>query len=460
MKRIITLAASALCALSVSPSALALNVPEIPGATVSLLVKDVNTGEVIYKRNTDDWLQPASTQKLLTALVAKQRLGSSFRYTTSIHQDDRGAVINFSGDPTLSRQDLTRLLQQAYQKNPSIFRGDIYLYNGGFSGSNRAIGLTWDTMGSCYAAPSSGISLDYNCAEAALYRDGEIGDIARLNIPEHHLITVQNSVEIVTKETYFDTLCNIYLDANDNNSYSLTGCQVQHSSPLPLKFAIQNPEKYVAEVIRSDLERLGLPFDGTIYLTQTPADTAALSSHRSASLNTLLARVLQDSNNVVSDSLLRTIGLQEGQGSYVYGSHILRKHLADLFGDTSWLRVPIDDGSGLSRNNRLTVDHLAQVLAYIRRNEPSLMALLPVSGESGTMKYRRSMQEEEFEGRIRAKTGSIYGAINLAGFVTTDSGRELMIVQVVNGNFARSSSGQERPWITFEKALYAELLGM
>ncbi len=432
--------------------------PSLPGAATALYIQDVSTGAMVASHLSQQWMQPASTQKILTALVAKQRLGSNFRYSTTIHSDKRGAVIGFNGDPTLTRQQLARLLRQGITQNKSLFSGDIYLSNSTFVGEDRAVGVPWDTLGVCYAAPATGIALEKNCVQGALYSNRGEGQLTRLNVPTHHLITVDNQVKVVSKATQETTFCELTLQAHPNNHYQLSGCLVQREQPLPLNFAIQDPAQYMTDVIHAELKRLGIPFSGNIYLTNKPSTSPALHQHLSQPLNTLLADVLQKSNNVLTDSLLRTLGAQQGNGSFTYGAHVLKQHLAALFEDDKWLSTPLSDGSGLSRNNRLTTLQLAQVLTYIAKHEPELLAIFPISGESGTLRYRRSVRHAPLKGKIQAKTGSLYGASNLAGFVTTESGKKLLVIQLVNDYFWQPKPNTESPLIQFERALYSELV--
>ncbi len=79
----------------------------------------------------------------------------------------------------------------------------------------------------------------------------------------------------------------------------------------------------------------------------------------------------------------------------------------------------VADGSGLSRNNRMTTDDMQQVLRYIWQHdkELNLIASLPISGESGTLKYRKSMRSSPIKGQIQAKSGSVYGSYNMAGYI-------------------------------------------
>ncbi|WP_413111042.1 D-alanyl-D-alanine carboxypeptidase/D-alanyl-D-alanine-endopeptidase [Thaumasiovibrio sp. DFM-14] len=431
------------------------NVTPTLGASTALLVVDPLTSERLLDQHSDILLPPASTQKLLTALAAKQILGEAFRFRTAIHHEGQHALLAFSGDPTLQRTHIASLLRRGYQHNKQLFNGDIHLYRGDFAGPDRAPGITWDVLGVCYAAPAAAISLEDNCVQGALYANTGIGQRARLHVPAHHLITVDNNVTVVSKQQQEAAQCELLLEANSDNHYQLQGCVVERDTPLPLNFALQSPERYMQDVIYTELARLNIPFQGKVIISDHPPRSVALYQHLSAPLMTLLELVLQDSNNVLTDSLLRSMASTDGTMSQ--GAFVLRSHFADLFNDPGWLNVPLVDGSGLSRNNRLTAKQLMQVLSYVYQHEPALFALLPISGESGTLRYRQSVRHTPLKGALQAKTGSLYGAHNLAGELTTQSGRKLLVVQLVNGYFWQHQPGIESPLIRFERQFYQQL---
>ncbi|POF60164.1 D-alanyl-D-alanine carboxypeptidase/D-alanyl-D-alanine-endopeptidase, partial [Vibrio vulnificus] len=105
-------------------------------------------------------------------------------------------------------------------------------------------------------------------------------------------------------------------------------------------------------------------------------------------------------------------------GSFANGTEAVKQILYSKAGiDLS--RAQLADGSGLSRNNRINPMDMMSILKYIWQHdkELGLVALMPKSGESGTLKYRQSMRSDPVKGQIVAKSGSLYGSYNMAGFV-------------------------------------------
>ena len=325
------------------------------GHDVALIVIDPTTGmPPLYAQRESQLQAPASTQKLITALAAKLYLGDSFRFTTDLERDQHDIILRFSGDPTLSRQQLATLLTQLKKHKLSAIKGDIILNGSVFSGYERAPGWPWDIIGVCYSAPSSSISLEHNCVQAALYSNKALGQLTRVNVPAHQPIEVSSDALIVSKDQQKARYCDLTLTADNSNNYQLSGCLPQRDKPLPLNFAVQNTVDYTAAVIRNELKRAGIRFDGEI-LRDDKASGKRIARHHSAPLSELLDTMVKESDNLIADNLTKTLGHRyfNQPGTFNNGVAAIKAILNEQAGiDLS--QAVLVDGSGLSRNNRLT----------------------------------------------------------------------------------------------------------
>ncbi|WP_246225635.1 D-alanyl-D-alanine carboxypeptidase/D-alanyl-D-alanine endopeptidase [Vibrio agarilyticus] len=388
---------------------------------------------------------PASTLKILTALAAKAKLGDEFRYTTALSASDSDWVLRFSGDPTLTREDLNRLLVTAKRLGHRKINGDLWLDDSAFSGYDRAVGWPWDGLGVCYSAPASAISLDGNCAHAALYsqKNGQ----TRVNLPAHYPLKVITTTQTVSEKEQKARHCGLELHSDNTNRYHLSGCMTSRDKPLPLKFAIQNSALYTKAVLKTLLKANGIVLNGSIRIGQPSTNTArqTIARHHSNPLPSLLKVMLQESNNLIADNLTKSLGaaVYQTSGSFANGTAAIIEVLAQL--GISLEGAQLVDGSGLSRNNRLSPQQMFAVLHYIANHDAQLqlITLLPSSGLDGTLKYRPSMRAEDITGRIKAKSGSLYGSYNMAGFGLNETGTpHTAFVHFVRDFFPDKTLGQ------------------
>ncbi|MFY2507744.1 serine-type D-Ala-D-Ala carboxypeptidase [Vibrio pectenicida] len=443
------------------------------GSRASLIIESLNQQDILFDtQNNDVFFPPASTLKLVTALAAKLELGDNFRYETRLEKINKDIVVHFSGDPTLTTEDLKQLFLIAKRNGLEQIDGNIWLDNSAFTGYDRAVGWPWDILGVCYSAPATAITLDGNCVQASIYTqdDGQ----TRVYVPEHFPVYVTTQASSVTKDHQESTQCSLELVTSPNNHYQLQGCLIKRSKPLPLKFAVQDPELYTQRMLSNMLSQLEIPFSGSVkigtategFQATSSQTTSNLATHHSLPLINLLTTMLKESDNLIADNLTKTLGAKFyiQPGSFNNGTQAIKQI---IFAHTGIdLRdIPMADGSGLSRNNRFSSLTMAKILRHIWLNDEQLqlISLMPTSGESGTLKYRRSMRKEPIKGQIVAKSGSLYGSHNMAGFGLNHSGKpSTLFVQYIADYFPEKKKNDSPPTIApitqFEEMFYRDVV--
>lgn len=412
------------------------------------ILADAHTGNIETSHNGELLLKPASTQKLVTTLAGALALGPDWRYQTQVYYRgvlDNGhlvgdLLVDFVGDPTLKREQLRDLLKRSGVKQVS---GNLLLNQQRFSGYDRGNGWSWNDLSVCYTAPVAALILDRNCVQGALYAN--TGQAARATVPAHQPVKVSAEVKVVNNVEQKRSFCSLDVEMTPPNQYRLTGCIGPRKEPWPLRFAIQDVNAWGKDLSRWALGQAGILLSGTIKDSRINVQTSThlvaqdwqpVASHQSPTLKELSRTILEHSDNLYADSLLRTLGAEHFRqpGSFANGTQAVREILlqeANLDLGPSWLA----DGSGLSAHNLLRAQDLLAVLLVIA-NEPRaqwLKALLPVSGESGTLLYRKSVQDPSLKGKIQAKTGTIAHVQNLAGFLDTNGGQQKVFVLLQNG---------------------------
>ncbi|MCE0493337.1 serine-type D-Ala-D-Ala carboxypeptidase [Vibrio salinus] len=436
----------------------------LPQSTRSALLIETIHGNETFSQNTNQFFPPASTAKLLTALSAKLELGDNFSFSTRLNTNQSDVVIHFSGDPELTYHDLLLLFKKYKETLGSKIKGNIWLDNSAFTGYQKAIGWPWDILGVCYSAPSTAITLDHNCVLGSIYtlNNGK----TRVHTPEQFPIVVSSRVKVVSDEEQKHTLCELELTSDNENHYLLNGCITKKASPLPLKFAVQNPELYATRMVYKIINNLNMKLGGQIYIgTPKHKSEKLIAEHLSPRLPSLLNKMLKKSDNLIANNLTKAMGKRFfiQPGSFANGTEAIKQILLTKAGiDLS--SAQLVDGSGLSRNNRLTAHQVASVLKYILKHNKQLqiLDLLPVAGKSGTLKYRSSMRDQAIVGRIKAKSGSLYGSHNMAGYgLDSDGNPKTIFVQFITDYFPvqeGETSQKLHPLRNFETAFYKKII--
>ncbi|WP_108649793.1 D-alanyl-D-alanine carboxypeptidase/D-alanyl-D-alanine endopeptidase [Dongshaea marina] len=415
----------------------------VPGYRLSLIVQGIHSAKPEFSVNHDERMQPASLQKLLTATAAAIELTPDFRYQTTLTADpsrikgdtlEGDLYLNFTGDPELSRAQLRELWQQLKDKGIRKITGNLYLMDGIFSGYPRGRGWAWDDLGVCFTAPSSAIIIDHNCVQGALYPT-KLNEKARLHIPDFQPIHVQSEVMTLSAEQAKQQFCSLDLKRLDKNRYWLSGCMPLQEKPLPLNFAVSNPSLFGKDVVIGQLKKAGITLKGkAIIAHQLKGPGTTLAWVQSPPLKEMVTTMLKESDNLIADALLKTLGHHyfKQAGNYRNGVAAMKVILQKKAGLTL-THTPLEDGSGLSSRNLISAQQLITLLRYIAIDMPWLKAALPVAGMDGTLKYRSGFTQAPLKGDVHAKTGTMAHVSNLAGFIKTESGKEKAFVLMVSG---------------------------
>jgi len=212
--------------------------------------------------------------------------------------------------------------------------------------------------------------------------------------------------------------------------------------------AYADPERYNARALLGMWKDMSGRIGGTV--RDGVAPVAATTPPTFEVPSPTLAEVIRDinkySNNVMAQQLFLTLGLtQRGAGTPDAAREVVRQWSQERLG-ASVAALVIDNGSGLSRESRVSAQLLARLLlaAWASPVMPELMASLPVAGIDGTLKRSRATL-----GRAHLKTGSLRDVAGIAGYVLANSGRRYVVVAIANhanANAARPAFDELVQW--------------
>jgi serine-type D-Ala-D-Ala carboxypeptidase/endopeptidase (penicillin-binding protein 4) len=175
---------------------------------------------------------------------------------------------------------------------------------------------------------------------------------------------------------------------------------------------------YAALQLRGALRAEGIKVHGGTAATSPPG-ASTIASEASPNLATLLGLTLPPSDNYFAETLIKDIGARfGGAGTTVAGAGVVRTTIAKDFG----LRPYLIDGSGLSHSDHTTPKQVVELLTALAHSPlgTTLRKDLAVAGESGTLSER--MRHTPATGRCQAKTGTLNGVSNLAGYCESEGG--------------------------------------
>lgn len=439
----------------------------LAGAKVALRVVQLGdragADRVLYSTLGDQALMPASNMKLLTVAAALHTLKPDFAFSTGLMLHEGDLHLWGDGDPTLGDAEL---LRPAGWTTTTVFRhwadelrrrGIRQVRHVIFDDSvfdEEFIHPRWPAgqLNRRYAAEVAGLNLNANCIDLYLAPADGNATSCRLD-PVTRYVTIRNLVRPGAQNTAWGAR------APQSNEITLRG-DLRAALVKPLSVTVYDPAAFTATVMAETLREAGVEITGEVrrdrqsrqrYQAARPADRApwtAIGVHKTP-LPIVLTRCNKDSMNLYAEALLKRIGFAAaGQsGSWANGGAAVLSYARSLGVNIDNLKI--DDGSGLSRDNRVTAELLCAVLssAHHGPGRDAFAATLAVAGVDGTLDDRFSTFPH-LQKRVLAKSGYISGVRSLSGYLNARDGRviafAILMNDVVDGRGAEVKLLQER----------------
>jgi D-alanyl-D-alanine carboxypeptidase/D-alanyl-D-alanine-endopeptidase (penicillin-binding protein 4) len=413
-------------------------------ARLGVAVHSTRAGRLVYERGADQPLRLASNTKLFTTAAAVALLGPEFRFRTSVGVAGEDLHVFGGGDPNLSgrfhNEDPLAIfrLWAGRLREAGVRRvRDIVLHTGIFEDRHLNPGWKEYDLWWWWSAPFGALSFNDNCVDLRIEPAAE-GQPCRVTLsPATSYVTIVNQ----TRSTPRPRRPFGFTRAPGTNTITLRG---DVAGRAEYSVAIHDPTRYFGTVLRETLQACGIAVDGELRPTDAgPGDVPDFRelAFWESDLARTIAVCNQPSQNFYAEMLLRTLGWKlRGKGTLENGLAVVHEFLEREVGLSG---VSLQDGSGLTRENRASATDLVRLLLYMRvhRHAQAFLESLPTNGAPrGTLRNR--LTAPDLRGRVRAKTGHIAGVSTLSGYAESVGGDVFVFSILVNS--PEGTSGADR----------------
>ncbi|HXB66300.1 MAG TPA: D-alanyl-D-alanine carboxypeptidase/D-alanyl-D-alanine-endopeptidase [Solirubrobacteraceae bacterium] len=345
----------------------------LAGAKSGAYVYDMSTGKPLFAEGATVRRPPASVEKLYTSVTALERMGPQARLETSV-------------------------LGVGHLTPGGVWEGDLYLHGGGDPtfGSGAFIRSHYGGVGTSVEALAAQVK--------------------------------QAGVRRVTGKVYGDESYFNSLRGDPSSGYAWDPYLEGVLSALAFNRGESGNEKgphapaaWAARRLRAALRAEGVTVEGGGGTATAPPGAVHVASVQSPTITQLLGLMLPPSDNFFAETLIKGLGARfGGAGTTAAGAKVVRETIAEL-----GLHPELVDGSGLSETDRTSPYEVVTLLNEMARTELGtiLRGDLAVAGHTGTLSER--MRDSAADGRCEAKTGTLTGVSNLAGYCTAANGNVL-----------------------------------
>ena len=443
--------------------AAALDRAKLPRDAVVAAVQEVGSDGPRLAWQIDQPVNPASLMKLLTTFASLEMLGPAWSWSTPVWLQgnvrdgvlDGNLVIKGSGDPKLVVERMWLLLRRVQQLGVREIRGDIVLDRSAFVvPEQNAADFDGEALRP-YNVRADALMLNYKAVVFTFTADPARG-VAMVGVdPPLAGVRFDASVPLAGGNCD-DWRGALRADFADPMRVRFGGNYPAACGEKVWSVAYADANSYNERAVAGLWQEMGGRLSGSVHDGTAPA-TSPTFGLGSPTLAEVIRDINKYSNNVMAQQLFLTLALtQRGSGTPDAARDLLRQWATERFGAAAATGLVIDNGSGLSRDGRVSARLLTRLLqsAWTSPVMPELISSLPVSGIDGTLKKSRATL-----GRAHLKTGSLRDVAGIAGYVLADSGRRYVVVVIVNhpnANAARPAFDALVQWAASDGAAAAE----
>ena len=426
---------------------------KIPSDSYSLYVRDVAAQEAILAVNADTAFNPASVIKIIPTLAALELLGPAYQWKTEVytlgHINDGvlagDLLLKGYGDPHLVIEELRKLLEELRRRGLREISGDLLIDSSWFDVPAADPGAFDNRPFHSYNVLPHALLVNFKAVHFHFYPSANGKDVQIHAEPELAGLSIDNRLRLRQRSCGgFQRGITVTVPDGDRAATVIfSGRFPNRCRHYILTRALMTPETYAYGAFKLIWQQLGGTITGQVRSALAPTQQEPYLVHHSKSLSDIIRYINKFSNNVMTRQLLLTLGaeLQEAPGTVEKGVQVINDYLAALGLEVHSLHI--DNGAGLSRQVRVSAQLLAAVLqrGWDIPQAPEFISSLAITGVDGTA--RRRLSNKAAAGSAHIKTGTIDEVSAIAGYVQAQSGRDFIVVGMLNRKLAHKGHGKE-----------------
>jgi len=423
-----------------------LQTPAVQMANVGVCVRRLSTGNKVASYRSGNLIPPASVMKLLSTATALEYWGEDYRFETELRYSgmiqngvlEGDLYIVGKGDPTLGGRDwrgeafLGTWVKAIREAGISKINGSVVADVSYYDGDAMNPGWLYEDMGNYYAPGIYALAYLDNTMMVQL-KSGAIGSVATVlnTLPVVPGIQFENHIRCT--EINYDGAF-IHGLPYQNCRY-LTGSIPCNHGVFGVKGDLPNPPLLLAEHLTRQLRLSHIPVrdSASTIAESNRKSTTRIYTHYSPTLGAIVEQTNLHSINLNAEMIFRNLASALDVPCTIHNaSDFIRQFWHNRGVDI--YSAQIMDGCGLAPQNGVSADHLVNLLTYMAhsKHHAAFYNSLPVSGKTGTLK--KLLAGTELEGKIHAKSGTIKGTRNYAGYMDLPNGDQLVFAVLVNSS--------------------------
>jgi D-alanyl-D-alanine carboxypeptidase/D-alanyl-D-alanine-endopeptidase (penicillin-binding protein 4) len=454
-----------------APISRALKQAGIPTSATAIYVHEIGAAQPRLAVNAGTGMNPASVMKLVTTFAGLELLGPAYTWKTELYVNgvlngdtlQGDLIIKGYGDPKLNLENFWLLTRRLRQTGLREIAGDLVLDGSHFELPSAHPAAFDGKPHRSYNVLPEALLVNYRTLALRLIPQPASKTVRIIADPLLGSFDLKNGLTLVSGQ------CNEWRDAlntdirtaatgNARGFIALNGIYSSDCGEKTLYLSVHDTSDYIFSLFKQLWEEQGGVFRGRVHMGTVPEGITPLETHQSPPLADIVRDINKFSNNTAARQLYLALGLSNDPawGTVAGGTDrtaISATNAAASSADKPratleksalvmqrWLtsrrfnfaELVIENGSGLSRNERISAGHLGALLlsAFQSPVMPEFISSLPIAAVDGTMKKR--LNGSAAAGQAHIKTGLLEGVRTMGGYVLDKDGRRVVVVFFVN----------------------------
>ena len=347
-------------------------------------------------------VNPASVMKLVTTYAGLELLGPAYTWATPVYVDGNvkdgvltgNLIIQGRGDPKLVLERLWLLLRRVQSLGIKTITGDILLDRSAFAAPTQSpADFDGEPLRPYNAAPDA-LLINYKSVVMTFVPNYASGMASVSFEPPLANVQMQTTVALTTAKDCSDYRGALQAEFSDPFRITFKGSYPVACGEKVWPIAYADPASYAERAVAGMWQDMGGKLGGRVRDGRAPVGLKSAFEATSPTLAEVIRDINKYSNNVMAQQLFLTLSLNQNPNqnpaSFEASRTVVQNWWRERFGEQD---MPVlDNGSGLSRQERITPQGLARMLqtAYVSGSMPELMSSLPIVGVDGTLRRSKS----------------------------------------------------------------------
>ncbi len=428
----------------------------VPKSAVGIYISEVGSKKPILSLNSDVAMNPASVMKLVTTYAGLEILGPAYNWRTVLYANGQitdgvlhgDLVIKGYGDPKLDLENFWLLIHRLRQTGLREITGNLILDHTHYDIPNDDPGAFDGQPFRTYNIIPEALLINYRTTAIILTPQPDNNTVRAIADPLPDSLVLLNNLKLTQNAcgNWRNTL-NVEIHADHDNGKKklviLNGSYSAQCGKQAYMLGLHDSASYTRDLFTRLWMQQGGLFHGEVVIAEAPDGLPILKVYQSPPLTEIVRGINKFSNNIAARQLYLTLGTA-GQSIRNKSPATLNKSEISIqqWLATKQLNFPelvIENGSGLSRRERISAKHMGQLLhaAFQSPVMPEFISSLPIAAVDGTLRNR--FVKSSVSGLAHMKTGTLNNVRALAGYMLDKSGQRLIVVIFINHDRAIQS---------------------